>query len=76
MQRIFGKRYQPSLTSAALPRGLALASPTLAQVDNPTDDPPQNAGGLERALACGGLCRRTSSSWCTSWPRHSATPSG
>ena len=67
MQRIFGKRYQPSLTSAALPRRQALASPTLAQIDNPTDDPPQKSGDLERALACGG---------CVAAPPRRGVPAG
>src|SRR5438876_11177693 len=55
MQRIFGKRYQTILTTTALLLGLALASPALAQVDNPPNDPTQKAADLERALARGGV---------------------
>jgi len=52
MLRIFGKRHHASLSNLALPQGLALSSPTPAQVDNPDD--PQKADDPERALAYAG----------------------
>jgi thermitase len=55
MLRMFGKRYQYVLIIASLLMGLSPASLTLAQVDNPTDDPTQKAGDLQRALARGGV---------------------